>query len=184
VERGHGIFLYEETLLVPLIIRDPAVFRRPRAVESAVRLVDVAPTILETLGLGADAAGMQGRSLIPWIRGRSENDLDALIETFYPRENFGWSELVGLVSERWKLVQSPRPELFDLRSDPGERTNLFGASADKAGELAKRLEQEVLRLSAGPGRSAVRREPGRGPGERLRSWGYVNLASALGRGRA
>jgi arylsulfatase A-like enzyme/Flp pilus assembly protein TadD len=177
VERGHGIFLYDETMLVPLIIRDPAVFRRPRVVESAVRLIDIAPTILETLGLGADAAGMQGRSLIPWIRGRSGNDLDALVETFYPRENFGWSELVGLVADRWKLVQSPRPELFDLRSDPGERTNLFGSSAEKAGELAKRLEQEVLRLSAGPGGPggpAASRAEDR---ERLRSLGYVNLAS-------
>jgi arylsulfatase A-like enzyme/Flp pilus assembly protein TadD len=179
VERGHGIFLYDETLLVPLIIRDPAVFRRPRVVESAVRLVDVAPTVLETLGFEADAAAMQGRSLIPWIRGRSGDDLDALVETFYPRENFGWSELVGLVANRWKLVQSPRPELFDLRSDPGERTNLFGASADKAGELSKKLEQEVLRLSAGPaapGGPAAGRAEDR---ERLRSLGYVNLASAV-----
>ena len=178
VERGHGIFLYEETLLVPFIIRDPAVFRRPRAIESAVRLVDVAPTILETLGHGADAAGMQGRSLIPWIRGRSGIDLDALIETFYPRENFGWSELVGLISDRWKLVQSPRPELFDLRSDPGEQTNLFGASADKAGELAKRLEQEVLRLSVGPGGPGGPAAGRTGDRDRLRSLGYVNLASA------
>jgi tetratricopeptide (TPR) repeat protein len=121
---------------------------------------------------------MQGRSLIPWIRGRSGADLDALIETFYPRENFGWSELVGLVSERWKLVQSPRPELFDLRSDPGERTNLFGASADRGGELAKRLEQEVLRLSAGPGGPGGPAAGRAGDRDRLRSLGYVNLASA------
>ena len=178
VETGHGIFLYDETLRVPLIVRDRAVFRRPRVVESAVRLIDVAPTVLETIGLGREAAGMQGQSLVTSMGGRPGKDLDALVETFYPRENFGWSELVGLVAERWKLVQAPRPELFDLGADPGERTNLFGSAAAKAGELGQRLEREILRMSAGPGPSA-----GAAPGrvedrERLRSLGYVNLAPA------
>jgi len=179
VETGHGIFLYDETLRVPLIVRDLAVFRRPRVVESAVRLIDVAPTILETIGLGREAAGMQGQSLVPSMGGRPGKDLDALIETFYPRENFGWSELVGLVADRWKLVQSPRPELFDLGADPGERTNLFGAAAAKAGELGQRLEREILRMSAGPGAAATGAAPGRAEDrERLRSLGYVNLAPA------
>jgi choline-sulfatase len=178
VETGHGVFLYEETLRIPLIFHDRAVFRSARVVESAVRLVDVAPTILDVIGLKAEAAGMQGQSLVPWISGKNEKDLDAVIETFYPRENFGWSELVGLVSDRWKFIKSPRPELFDLRADPGERDNLFGASADKAGELAKRLEREILRLSTGPGvpegPSSVKVEDR----ERLRSLGYLNLAPA------
>ena len=178
VEAGHGIFLYDETVRVPLIVHDRAVFRRLQVVESVVRLIDVAPTILETIGLGREAAGMQGQSLVPALSGRPGKDLDALIETFYPRENFGWSELVGLVSGRWKLIQSPRPELFDLGPDPGERTNLFGAAAAKAGELGKRLEQEIFRMSAGQGAPA-----GTAPGrvedrERLRSLGYVNLAPA------
>ncbi|HSA95865.1 MAG TPA: tetratricopeptide repeat protein [Acidobacteriota bacterium] len=178
VERGHGIFLYEETLRVPLIVSDRAVFRRPRVVESAVRLVDVAPTILETVGLGREAAGMQGQSLVPRIRGRDAGDLDALVETFYPRENFGWSELVGLVSGRWKLIQSPRPELFDLAADPAERTNLVGSAPAQASELEKRLEQEILRSSPGPGAGAAA-APGRAADrERLRSLGYVNLAPA------
>jgi tetratricopeptide (TPR) repeat protein len=178
VETGHGVFLYEETLRIPLIFHDRAVFRSARVVESAVRLVDVAPTILDVIGLKAEAAGMQGQSLVPWISGKNEKDLDAVIETFYPRENFGWSELVGLVSDRWKFIKSPRPELFDLRADPGERDNLFGASADKPGELAKRLEREILRLSTGPGvpegPSSVKVEDR----ERLRSLGYLNLAPA------
>ena len=178
VERGHGIFLYEETLRVPLIFSDPAVFRRPRVVEGAVRLIDIAPTVLETLGLGRDAAAMQGRSLVPRMGGRDAGDLDALVETFYPRENFGWSELVGLVSGRWKLLQSPRPELFDLATDPAERKNLFGSAAAKAAELAKALEEEILRSSPGAGSGAAA-APGRAEDrERLRSLGYVNLAPA------
>jgi len=183
VETGHGIFLYEETLRVPLILYNPAVFTRSQVIESQVRLVDVAPTILETIGLKNEAAGMTGQSLVAWLRGKSRKDLDSLLETFYPRENFGWSELIGLVSGRWKYIQSPRPELYDLKNDPGEREDLVASSAGKAGELKKMLEQELLGSSAGDGsaigRTGVRPEDQ----ERLRSLGYVNFAPA-GRGPA
>jgi len=183
VELGHGIFLYEETLRVPFILHNPAVFPRSQLIESQVRLVDVAPTILETIGLKNEAAGMAGQSLLAWLRGKSRKDLDSLAETFYPRENFGWSELVGLVSGRWKYIQSPRPELYDVKNDPGEREDLVASSAGKAGELKKRLEQELLGSSAGDGsaigRTGVRPEDQ----ERLRSLGYVNFAPA-GRGPA
>jgi len=183
VELGHGIFLYEETLRVPLILYSHAVFPRSQLIESQVRLIDVAPTILETIGLKNEAAGMAGQSLIAWLRGKSQKDLDSLVETFYPRENFGWSELVGLVSGRWKYIQSPRPELYDVKKDPGEREDLYVSSAGKAGELKKMLEQELLGIGTGDrsatGRTGVRPEDE----ERLRSLGYVNFAPA-GRGPA
>jgi arylsulfatase A-like enzyme/tetratricopeptide (TPR) repeat protein len=178
VETGHGVFLYEETLRVPLILHNRAVFPRPRVVESAVRLVDIAPTILETVGLESESSGMQGRSLIARARGKESADLDSLVETLYPRENYGWSELVGLVSGRWKFIQAPKPELYDLGRDPGEMDNLFAASAAKAGEMAKTLEQEIVRLSAGPQAVAGRPADSAEVRERLRSLGYVNFAPA------
>jgi arylsulfatase A-like enzyme/tetratricopeptide (TPR) repeat protein len=179
VETGHGIFLYEETVRVPFIVRNPGAFPRPRAVGSAVRLVDVAPTVLATLGLAAEAGAMQGRDLTPWMRGKEDGDLDALVETFYPRENFGWSELVGLVSGPWKYIQAPRPELYDLGRDPGERRDLASSSSAMAGEMARKLEQELVRLStpAGAGGPAADSAEVR---ERLRSLGYVNFAPAKG----
>jgi len=178
VETGHGIFLYEETLRVPLIVRDPAAFPRPRVVEDAVRLVDVAPTVLDALGLGAEAAGMAGQSLVGRARGGSSGDLPGLVESFYPRENFGWSELVGLVSGPWKYIQAPRPELYDLVHDPSERTDLAASSPAKAEELRGALEKTLLDLSAPAGPSS-----GTGPArtddrERLRSLGYVSFAPA------
>ena len=183
VEPGHGIFLYEETLRVPLILYNPAVFPRSQVIESQVRLVDIAPTILEIIGLKNEAAGMTGQSLVACLRGKSRKDLDSLVETFYPRENFGWSELVGLISGRWKYIQSPRPELYDVKKDPGEREDLYASSAGKAGELKKMLEQELLRSSAGgkpaSEQAGIRTEDQ----ERLRSLGYVNFAPA-GRGAA
>jgi choline-sulfatase len=177
VERGHGIFLYEETVRVPLIFRDLEAFPRPLVAEGAVRLVDVAPTILETLGFGADAAAMEGRSLIPWIKDGQRPDLDSLVETFYPRENFGWSELVGIVAGPWKYIQAPRPELYDLENDPGEKANLAASSPAKAEELRSKLEEELLRLNAPPGATAGRAVSA-GDRERLRSLGYVNFAPA------
>ena len=161
VETGHGIFLYEETLRVPLLFHNAKIFPKPLIVEGAVRLVDVAPTVLDVLGLGAAAAGMEGRSLLPWIKNRSWPGLEALVETFYPRENFGWSELVGLVSGRWKYIHAPRPELYDLANDPGEKTDLIGSSPSKADELRKRLEKELLRLAVPappPGEPACRQD--------------------------
>jgi arylsulfatase A-like enzyme/Flp pilus assembly protein TadD len=178
VEIGHGIFLYEETLRVPLIIYNPAVFPRSQVIESQVRLVDVAPTILEIIGLKNEAAGMTGQSLVAWLRDKSRKDLNSLVETFYPRENFGWSELVGLVSSHWKFIQAPRPEVYDLKKDPEERKNLYEMSIDKAGELKKKLEEEVLRASSSgkpaSGEASTRAEDM----ERLRSLGYVNFAPA------
>ena len=178
VEIGHGIFLYEETLRVPLLLFNPSVFPRSQVIESQVRLVDVAPTILEIVGLKGEAADMTGQSLISWLRGKTRKDLDSLAESFYPRENFGWSEMVGLISARWKFIQSPRPELYDLENDPEERRNLYETSAERAGELKKKLEQEVLRAGSGAkpasGESGTRAEDM----EKLRSLGYVNFAPA------
>jgi arylsulfatase A-like enzyme/Tfp pilus assembly protein PilF len=178
VETGHGVFLYEETLRVPLLFHNAKVFAKPRVLEGGVRLVDVAPTILDTLGLGAEAAGMEGRSLRPWIKTRSWPGLEALVETFYPRENFGWSELVGIISGPWKYIQAPRPELYDLANDPEELKDLAAASPAKAAELRKKLEEELLRLAAPPAAAASQPVVRTDDRERLRSLGYVNFAPA------
>jgi len=178
VELGHGIFLYEETLRVPFILHNPAVFPRSQVIESQVRLIDIAPTILEITGLQNEAKGMKGQSLIARLRGKNLKAPDSLVETFYPRENFGWAELVGLISERWKYIQSPRPELYDLKSDPGEREDLAASSAAKAGELRKSLEQELLGSSAGDRPASERTGVRPEDQERLRSLGYVNFSPA------
>jgi arylsulfatase A-like enzyme/tetratricopeptide (TPR) repeat protein len=176
VEVGHGLFLYEETLLVPLIFHHRGVFLRPRVVEGAVRLIDVAPTVLDVLGLGGAAANMQGRSLVPRVARPSGEGPDALVESTYPRENFGWAELVGWVSGSWKFILAPRPELYDLKADPAEAVNLLEKAPDRARALRKKLEDGMVSLSAG--RTAAAGTAGASPEslERLRSLGYVNFA--------
>ncbi len=178
VESGHGIFLYEETLRVPLIFYNLRVFPRSYVIESPARLIDVAPTILEIIGLKDEVAGMQGQSLSAQLRGKSRQDLDCLVETFYPRENFGWSELVGLISGSWKFIQAPRPELYDLKNDPEERKNIYNFSANKTGELAAKLERELLRLSTYRKASGEPAKARTTDLEKLRSLGYLNFAPA------
>lgn len=176
VELGHGVFLYEETVRVPLVFWNQQVFTRPAVVESRVRLTDVAPTILSWLRAPEEAAGMQGQSLEGYFQRKEKKDRDAIIETFYPRENFGWSELVGIISGRWKFIQSPRPELFDLRTDPQERMNVFSGNQELAAELRQKLESVLLGATPAGSTGAARPEDL----ERLRSLGYLNLAPARG----
>ncbi len=178
LERGHGIFLYEETLRVPLILNAPRRLRRPAVVDGAVRLIDVAPTILDLLGLGSEAAGMQGRSLVDRLDGGTGEDLDAVVETLFPRENFGWSELVGIISGPWKFIQAPRPELYDLRSDPAEAKNLSAEAPDRAAALKSELETELVRLAAPAAAGRAASKPRPQDLDRLRSLGYVNFAPA------
>jgi len=178
VETGHGIFLYEETLRVPLIFYNLKVFPRSQVIESMVRLIDVPPTILEIIGQSVEAAGMQGQSLVPWLKGTNKQDIDSLIETFYPRDNFGWSELVGLVSDQWKFIQAPQCELYDLKNDPTEEINLYGQSLKKTREMTKKLEQVLLGLSleskSSEGQTTAKTEDL----EKLRSLGYLSFAPA------
>jgi arylsulfatase A-like enzyme/Tfp pilus assembly protein PilF len=178
VEIGHGIFLYEAALRVPLIFHNLKIFPRPRVDESEVRLVDVTPTILELVGLKDEAAGMQGQSLVPRLEGKAGKDLDSLIETFFPRENFGWSELVGIISGPWKFIQAPRPELYDLKNDPEEEKNLYELEANRSAALKTKLESELLRLGS-DSRASGEPETARAEDlEKLRSLGYVNFAPA------
>ncbi|MGB9893644.1 MAG: tetratricopeptide repeat protein, partial [Candidatus Saccharicenans sp.] len=97
----------------------------------------------------------------------------ALVETFYPRENFGWSELVGILVGRWKLIQGPRPELYNLGTDPQEKKNLYDYNQSLAEELKKKLETSLLNsLGNQSSTPALRSEDL----EKLRSLGYLNLA--------
>jgi len=121
-EETHGVFLYDAVLRVPLVVRLPgnAVTRgAARRVDARVRLADLAPTLLAAAGLQVPAS-MQGESLLPLVDGRSAGERPAFAQTEYPRQAFGWSPLVAWRADRFLLVRAPRPELYDLVSDPGE----------------------------------------------------------------
>jgi arylsulfatase A-like enzyme/Flp pilus assembly protein TadD len=123
-ERQHGYLLYDETIRVPLLIRLPEERPSGRRVDTMVGLVDLAPTLLEIVGLPVPAA-MQGASLLP-PAGQPQTGADRprprdhgiYSETDYPNLAFGWSPLKALRKGTYLFIEAPRPELYDTSRDP------------------------------------------------------------------
>src|SRR5580704_4746449 len=129
-EKTHGFFIYNATMHVPLIIRLPE--NGVRTVADPVSLVDLMPTVLGAVGLEIPPQ-VQGRSLLGALGIGKNNDVaarDRVLygETYLPRIHFNWSELRGSENTKYHFIDAPRPELYDLKQDPGELKNLF---ADK-----------------------------------------------------
>lgn len=167
-EADHGIFLYENVLRVPFILRAPNV--APGRVGGIVRLTDVMPTVLDLLALPAVAS--DGISLVDLMRGpRGGPELEAYAESVYP-QRFGWSPLYALREGRYKFVDAPRPELYDLDRDPFEERNIYSERTSVARLLHHRLRALQQRGTTPPtavGQPAVPLELR----DRLASLGYV-----------
>ncbi|MCZ6727886.1 MAG: sulfatase-like hydrolase/transferase, partial [Acidobacteria bacterium] len=155
-EPTHASYIYDATMNVPLWVASPTVGRPGTSVPAMVRTIDVAPTVLDLLGLGPTEE-MQGRSLRPLLEEPTTRwGEPALIESYYSQFQFGWAPLRGLIADGWKYIEGPAPELYDLGSDPDEVTNLLSRHPEKAAELAERLHRLWRRMSADdPGRSTV-----------------------------
>ncbi|MDX1389051.1 MAG: sulfatase-like hydrolase/transferase, partial [Acidobacteriota bacterium] len=142
-EKTHGVFLYRGAIDVPFLIRAPGLVPEGRRVSGPVELVDVAPTLMDLLGF-APLTHAQGRSLKPWIEGGSDRvEGLAYAETLFPRIEFGWSELRMVQDERYKYIEAPTPELYDLENDPGEQENLVSNEPRVAADLEARLDRWV-----------------------------------------
>jgi choline-sulfatase len=139
-EWTHGLFVYESVLHVPLLIRAPGSGLRGRRVSGLTRSVDVMPTVLELLGVRHEAR-MDGESLLPLVAG-ARRDLGAYAENLYPNLQFGWSTVRALRAGRFKVIDTARPELYDLQHDPEERQNLFDSRRDVAEPLLRRLRRD------------------------------------------
>ncbi len=170
-EMTHGMFAYEATLRVPLIIAtvepgDRAVSRGV-VVETPVRHVDIAPTVLEAVGADTDTS-LAGSSLSDAIRAGGGDDRPAYFESMTYNLVRGWAPLRGVLSGRTKYIDQPIPELYDLASDPGEERNLARARRDRAGELAQRLRTYNVAPPDRPGQESAE------VAATLRSLGYVS----------
>ncbi len=131
-EEDHGVFLYREVMRVPLIIKLPGHESGARRVQAPVQLIDIAPTIMDWVGLPQDAQ-RPGRSLVPALRGESApEDRQIYAESLYGRLHFGWKELFSLTTSRYSFVLAPRQELYDIRQDPGQLRNLLPQSSSVA----------------------------------------------------
>src|SRR6185436_4743048 len=169
-ESTHGFFVYQSVLRVPLVIRAPYDALRGRRVADLVRTVDVMPTVLDLLDLSIPDK-LEGRSVVPLMTGAvREMGLAAYAEAVYPRYHYGWSDLRSLTSERFKFIEAPRPELYDLVQDPRETRNLY----DERRPLADRMAAALKAADSGRGtdvKPAVDVDPD--TRARLAALGYV-----------
>ena len=127
-EDTHGIFLYDTTTHVPLIVKLPANNDAGKVVDAQVRTVDILPTVLDTVGTPAPQE-LSGESLVPYFAGSDALNRPAIGETDYPLR-FGWSPLRSVRANGHKFIEAPRPEFYDLKSDPGEQQNLYSGNSD------------------------------------------------------
>lgn len=173
----HDVFLYEEAVRVPLVLRGPGV-KAGRVLPGPVTLLDLFPTLLELLGLSAPA-GLPGRSFAAALAGGPPSGAARAIvleRRVFTSERVGTipvrGEKLAVREGRWKYIEAPeeeRRELYDLESDPRERVNLAEREPARAAALAERLARWRRDTPAAPPAASVSPEDA----ERLEALGYV-----------
>ena len=143
-ENTHGIFLYDETIHVPLVIKLPLNRSAGTQVETRAVLADVAPTMLTAAGLKVPSE-MQGQALLSLAKPgskaqKSAEDRPAYAETDYPHRGFGWSSLRALRSGKYLYILAPEPELYNQAADPEAALNLAATTKVIADTLAAQLQ--------------------------------------------
>jgi arylsulfatase A-like enzyme/Flp pilus assembly protein TadD len=182
-EERHGMFLYDETIHVPLLLKLPAGRLGGKRVEERVALAEVAPTLLEAAGIPAPAA-MQAQSLFPFMDAAKSAAVDlgktperpVYSETNYAHHAFGWSELRSWRTGKYLYVQAPRRELYDQSSDPDADHNLAPVAKAVADTLDSQLTDFQQKTSS------ARTEPTKldpTQAEKLRALGYLASDSAV-----
>jgi Tfp pilus assembly protein PilF len=169
-EMTHGIFAYEATLRVPLILFAPRLLG-PRVVGEPARHVDLLPTVLDALALPVPER-LPGSSLLPLASGGRRPAGASYFESLSSAKNRGWAPLYGLVQEGVKYVELPIPELYDLAADPHETSNLAAGRPRLLERMRERLAA-LRRLDPG-WRDARESAEIR---ERLQGLGYVTAAA-------
>jgi len=174
-EPTHGLFVYESTLRVPLLLRRPSVLKAETTVREPVSLADLAPTLaglLEVPFPAAPAGSTSGRDLSSALRrGAEPEEGDVYAESEYPR-TFGWGGLAALRRGNVKLIAAPRPELYDLERDPHETDDRAARDRRRGpfeAHLATRLGG-MSRLESSPTKLDAETR------ERLASLGYAAAA--------
>jgi arylsulfatase A-like enzyme/tetratricopeptide (TPR) repeat protein len=177
-EDTHGLFVYDSTLHVPLILRYPARLHAGGRYAGLVSGVDLAPTLLELMGLPPMPTA-QGRSVAAALTGGSIPErAPVYAESLYGERAYGWAPLHALRSSKDKYVDAPEKELYDLGRDPAETNNV----ASTQGTTTWQAALEEAQKSMGPSDpTAVAMMPGE-QRERIASLGYVS-AGAPGLGR-
>jgi len=172
-EETHGIFLYDETIHVPLILKLPKNQMAAKQIKNRARLLDIAPTVLGVAGVPIPAQ-MQGQSLMRVAEATSQNDQLAYSRSDLPQQGFGCSVLESWRAGKYLYIRAPKPELYDLSADANATRNLAQSSKATLETMASQLQALDSRLGNEPGKSAGA-ELTSGEMQKLASLGYVGL---------
>lgn len=156
---GHGHSLCDESLKVPLIIKFPESIYGGLDIETVVSLVDVMPTILDTMGIDNDLIlDWDGKSLIPVLKGKERKDRaffadvgENILNLHLPQKmttNEGTLKLIlnkGIPQKNLAFFLYPAPsvkavELYDLRLDPFETTNIVDEKPTIASRILAKID--------------------------------------------
>jgi choline-sulfatase len=176
-ESTHGYFVYQSTLRVPLIIRWPAgTGTFLSRVDEPASLLDVAPTILQFLRI-TPPLGFQGRSLFAEAcRKGMAGQAEIYSESLFARNHFGCSAISSLRQGALKYIEAPKPELYDLATDPEEAHNIYAREKSLALSLRERLntlKSHFREHRSMPGALNTEGEAA------LRSLGYLSSSSSV-----
>jgi arylsulfatase A-like enzyme/Flp pilus assembly protein TadD len=185
-EATHGIFLYDETIHVPLLFKLPGARFAGKRIDSRVQLVDALPTILGAARV-APPPEMQGRSLLALLKapdpkgatGQTEMtaaDRPAYSESDYPHRTFGWSSLHALRAGKYLYIDAPRAELYDQVADARAEHNLSEMAVAVVSTLASQLK--VFRQDTSSGKDAPKVTADPELQEKLSALGYVSDSSS------
>src|SRR5207249_2729100 len=137
------LFLYEEVIHVPLIVKQPAGIAAGTRVGDVVQHIDLVPTILE-LVKAPTPGHLRGRSLRPLLDGSGRLSKQPVYsEALYGNRHFGWSPLAAITDGSYAYISAPREELYDLRRDPRERENIVADRRRERQALSAALDRVI-----------------------------------------
>ncbi len=170
-EYTHSLLLYDTTLHVPLVMWCPGQIPAGQVVDAQVRLLDIAPTVVDFVRLERSPQ-MQGTSLLPLLADRGlDPGLACYSETMVPLNSLNYSPLRSLRGGGWKYILAPRSELYEVSSDALELFDLAEAEPGRAAAMRQDLRNVIADSPEPPG--------GRG-GYRALSQDNARVMAALG----
>ena len=178
-EKEHGFFVYHSTLHVPLIVKPALVTGfKPHHISTPAQIMAIAPTILDEVKLH-DPIEKQFETGSLLALGSATGSDEVYSESFYSFSSFGWSPLRTINNSSYQYVEAPKPELYDLRTDPGETNNIISQQVAVASVLKSKLDERVRQYApketSGGGSSQL--DPA--AVEKLRALGYMAYRSPV-----
>ena len=185
----HGLIdkrcAYEESIRIPMLMHCPELIKSDTIVSEVVANIDVAPTLLQTAGV-AIPTQMQGRSMLPLVKGEAADWRDYLLYEYYWERNYPQTQTMhALRGNQFKYIRYhgiwDTDELYDIKADPRERTNMINdpAHAGRIAEMNKRLFEVLdetdgmeLPMVGDKGTKFHHRRIGGTPGAEFHKWMY------------